>query len=60
MLLFILATAFYIADAQSISRITMQPMNVIYVVDTATTTGDISSKWEKVMVDYLWLLDSSN
>jgi effector-binding domain-containing protein len=47
MLLFILVTAFYIADAQSISKITMQPMNVIYIVDTAATTEDISSKMEK-------------
>ena len=47
MLLLILVTTFYIANAQSISRITMQPMNVIYVVDTATTTDDISSKMGK-------------
>jgi effector-binding domain-containing protein len=47
MLLLILVTAFYIATAQSISRITMQPMNVIYVIDTATTTDDISSKMGK-------------
>jgi len=47
MLLFILVTTFYITDTQSISKITLQPMSVIYVVDTATTTNDISLKMEK-------------
>jgi len=42
-----MVTAFYFADAQSISKIVMKPMNVIYIVDTATTTDDISSKMGK-------------
>jgi len=45
--LFIFPTTFYLANAQSVSRITMEPMKVIYVADTATTTDEISSKMGK-------------
>jgi effector-binding domain-containing protein len=44
MMMAFLVTIFYFSTAQSISKIIMQPMNIIYVVDTATTTADISSK----------------
>jgi effector-binding domain-containing protein len=46
-LIFFPVTAFYASGAQSISRIVMQPINVIYVVDTATSSNDISSKMGK-------------
>ena len=46
-LLLIPLLAFSIVDAQSISRVMIPPMNVIYIVDTAMTTGDISSKMGK-------------
>jgi effector-binding domain-containing protein len=46
MLLITLATV-TIAKAQEVSRITMQPINIVYVVDTATTVESFSPKMEK-------------
>jgi hypothetical protein len=47
MLLSILITGFYVGDAQLISKITMAPIKVIYVVDTATTNDEIALKMGK-------------
>jgi hypothetical protein len=47
MLLSILITGFYVGDAQLISRITMAPMKVIYVIDIATTNVEIALKMGK-------------
>jgi len=45
MLLFIFLTAaFHTGYAQEISRITMQPIKVFYITDTALATEDISPK----------------
>jgi effector-binding domain-containing protein len=46
--LFILTAAMTgVVHAQEVSRITMQPMNVVYVVDTATTVESFSPKMGK-------------
>jgi effector-binding domain-containing protein len=47
MLLVILTAAFHIVNAQAISRITMQPMHLIYIIDTAVTIESFSSKMGK-------------
>ena len=47
MLAVVLITAYHLGYPQSISAITLQPMKVIYIADTAMTTDNISSKMAK-------------
>lgn len=47
MLPVVLTAAFYIGSAQSIERITLQAMNVVYVTDTAVTAESFSPKMGK-------------
>jgi effector-binding domain-containing protein len=56
MLVIMLITAFHVGYPQSISRITMQPMKVIYIVDTAITDDNISSKMAKDYGELFMLL----
>ncbi|MGZ3897113.1 MAG: GyrI-like domain-containing protein [Flavisolibacter sp.] len=47
MALILSLTSFFSMDAQTVERTTMQPMNIIYMTDTAKTTADIATKMGK-------------
>jgi effector-binding domain-containing protein len=47
LMLLITLAAVTTANTQEVSRITMQPINVVYIVDTATTVESFSPKMEK-------------
>ena len=56
MLVIMLITAFHVGYPQSISRINMQPIKVIYIVDSAITADNISSKMAKDYGELFMLL----